>query len=441
MRLPSLFRPKKAAPPAAEQVRAPVGWTTIAGNVLESTMGAFQRMERPKRDEVYTYPPVYRCHSLIAGDISKLSLRIVQEMEGSVPVPLTDPQDQFVRTLRQPNSYQNIAQFLEAYILSKLADGNTVILKERDQNGYVRRLWPLDWRHVSVKVAPGGAVFYTLSSDYLMPRWAQNVTIPASEIIHDRMNCIYHPLIGVPPLTAAALSGSLGITAMKQAETFFINAATPSGFLTADEMTQDESERLAKEWRERYTGDNAGRVAVIGGGMKFVQTTIPNRDSQLVEQLKFSADMVGMAYGVSRWKMGLEAPPAFPNGTAALNAMYHSDTLHSLIVHMEKALTAGMELPPSMRIDVVEDDLLRMDKKAEAEVLGAMVNGKLMSTNEARRRLGLGPKPGGDAIFGQAQDYDIALLADRDPPPPIGGGSPIEDETDRAIAAMERATI
>jgi phage portal protein BeeE len=31
------------------------------------------------------------------------------------------------------------------------------------------------------------------------------VIVPAREIIHDRFNCLFHPLVGISPLYAAAL--------------------------------------------------------------------------------------------------------------------------------------------------------------------------------------------------------------------------------------------
>ncbi|HHA2840004.1 TPA: phage portal protein, partial [Stenotrophomonas maltophilia] len=93
--------------------------------------------------------------------------------------------------LRRPNAYQTPAQFREAWILSKLQAGNTYVLIGRGAGRSVTDLWVLDPARVQPKVGDSGDVFYELSygsPNNLLPMQygGQTITVPASEIIHDR---------------------------------------------------------------------------------------------------------------------------------------------------------------------------------------------------------------------------------------------------------------
>src|SRR5690606_16874225 len=113
--------------------------------------------------------------------------------------------------LRKPNGYQTAQQFREAWILSKLTDGNAFILLERDESRKVRRMYVLDPTRVEPLVSEAGRVFYRLAygtANNLLPETygGEQIVVPASEIIHDRINPFHHQLLGVPPLCAAALA-------------------------------------------------------------------------------------------------------------------------------------------------------------------------------------------------------------------------------------------
>ena len=65
-------------------------------------------------------------------------------------------------------------------------------------------LYLLDPLRVKPLVTPTAEVYYELKSDNMAGLEAENVVVPASEIIHDRMNCLFHPLLGVGPIFACA---------------------------------------------------------------------------------------------------------------------------------------------------------------------------------------------------------------------------------------------
>jgi phage portal protein BeeE len=180
----------KAAPASASPVPyGDRGWYPL---VRESFTGAWQRNITVDRQTVLSYHATWACITLIASDIAKLACRLV-EKTGMIWVEAES--SAFSPVLRKPNRYQTRIQFWENWIISKLTRGNAYVLKERDSRGVVVALYVLDPSRVKPLVTDDGEVYYELNTDNLAGV-AQQIAVPASEIIHDRFNCLFHPLVG-----------------------------------------------------------------------------------------------------------------------------------------------------------------------------------------------------------------------------------------------------
>src|SRR4029077_18642801 len=154
----------------------------------------------------------------------------------------------------------------------KLVHGNTYVLKQRDQRGVVNALYVLDPQRVQPLDASDGSVWYQVSRDDLVGLTETPVpeAIPAREIIHDRMMAPFHPLCGVSPIFAAALPALRGLGIERTSELFFRNGSAPGGVLTAPGKISDETAaRLKAYWETNFSGQNVGKVAVLGDSLKY----------------------------------------------------------------------------------------------------------------------------------------------------------------------------
>lgn len=387
------------------------GWLSIIG---ESFMGAWQRNITISRDTVLSFSAVFSCVTLIASDVSKLRMYVAQRAKDGTWQEVAYSAV-FSDLLRRPNPYQNWMQFIETWILSKITRGNTYILKIRNRKGRVVRLYVMDPDRTSVLVSDAGEVFYRFMQDNLSEVDSSGLTVPASEVIHDRYNCFFHPLCGLPPLYASGLPATQGIEMQTASAKFFKNQARPSGMLTANGAISNETaERLKAAFEANYTGDNIGKLAVAGDGLKFEKITMTADETQMVEQLKLSADMVCATYHVPKYKVMGEAPNY--NNVESLDQQYYSQCLQPYIEAIEVLLDEGLNVPDNQWLTFDLDMLLRMDSKTQMDVITSGVKGKVMSPNDGRKKLNLKSMPGGDNVFLQEQDYPMKLLADRAPP-------------------------
>ncbi|MCM4482054.1 phage portal protein, partial [Escherichia coli] len=100
----------------------------------------------------------------------------------------------------------------------------------RNSRGQIKELRILDWSRVEPLVADDGEVFYRITPDRNCGI-TEAVTVPAREVIHDRFNCFFHPLVGLPPVYAAGLAATQGHHIQENSTSFFRNGGRPSGVI------------------------------------------------------------------------------------------------------------------------------------------------------------------------------------------------------------------
>lgn len=401
--------------------------------------GAWQRnLANPASGQnVLAFSAVYACISLIAGDVSKLRLLITERQVGGIWQEISG-NSPFLPVLAKPNPYQTLIQFISNWIVSKLIYGNAYVLKERDNRGgenagIVRALYVLDPCNVTPLVAENGDVYYRLRRDNLAGVDDEGDVVSASEIIHDRMLCLWHPLVGVSPIYACGMSATQGVKIQQNSSKFFANMSRPSGVLTAPGKISDETAaRIKKASEENFGGDNIGRLAVMGDGLTYAPMTIPPVEAQLIEQLRWTVEDVARVFHVPPYKLGLNTNVTFANA-GQLDQDYYSQCLQTLIESLEACLVDGLGLPSNRRIQFDLDGLLRMDPLGQAETNAKRIGAGELAPNEARRKQNLPPVVGGDTPYLQMQNYALAALAKRDAlDDPFGKSAPAPDSAPSA---------
>lgn len=416
--LSSIFRKKSLS-----SVSNGGGWSTV----FEPFTGAWQRNIELKREDLLSFHAVFSCISAISKDIGKLPLEL-RKKNGAIWVKATDKKLQF---LEKPNRFQTMQQFIEYYIVSKITRGNTYVLKFRNFLGEVEQLIVLNPDNVTPLIDDNGNVFYRIGIDRLAQQH-QSIILPASEIIHDRENCLYHPLVGISRVMASGMAAKQGSEIQKFGSSFFNNMSRPSGILTAPgKIDKADAKEIQTAWKENYSGGNIGGTAVLGGDMKYVAMSIPASDAQMIEQHKWAAEICCSVMGVPPFKVGIGS---LPSGTKPedMERIYLNSCLQSLIEAMENCLDDGLGLKAKgyeVFLDI--SVLLRMDSTSQMNFYSLGVQRGIIKPNEARSQFNYGPVDGGDSVYMQQQNYSLEALSKRDAKDdPFASSSSVKTEGD-----------
>lgn len=390
------------------------GWWPI---IRESFTGSWQRNISINVDTVMSHHAVFACQTLIASDVAKLEARLVEETAEGIWVETKNPA--YSPVLRKPNSYQNRIQFFESWVLSKLNRGNTYVLKQRDGRGVVTKLYVLDPSRCRPLVADDGSVFYELMTDTLSEIPQERLVVPAREIIHDRFNCLFHPLVGLSPIYANGLAATQGLAIQNNSTLLFQNGARPSGILTAPgDITEKTATELKAYWENNFSGNNAAKIAVLGDGLKYEAMTMNAVDAQVIDQLKWTAEVICSTYHVPPFMVGLGAEPN-AGGVQDRTLRYYTQCLQSHLEAIELCLDEGLGIGKGVvvngktyGVEFDVDNLLRMDSASQMAVIEKSKN--VLTLDERRRRLNAGKINGGDTVYMQEQDHSIEAIHARD---------------------------
>lgn len=384
--------------------------------IFESFPGAWQQNVEVTVGNVTTHPTLFACVTLIASTVAKMRMRLVHESQG-VWIPVDVPA--FSPVLRKPNHFQDQGQFYESWVLSKLLAGNFYGLKVRDNRRTVTSIYALDPNRVRPLVAPNGDVFYQLSRDDLsqLPN-TQGYVVPASEMIHDRWNCLFHPLVGLSPIYACGVACVQGLNIQNNSTNFFGNSSMPGGILTAPgNIPQEAANRLKAYFDENFSGELAGKIAILGDGLKFDRVAMSAIDSQLIDQLKWTDEKIASTYHVPFFLVSSATYPPY-NSVESLMTMFYSMCIQALAEGIERCLDVGLGLTEgdvaSQRYgtEFDRDDLFTMDMDT---LMSTLEKGKnYITPDEGRRRLNLRPTAGGNVVYRQQQDFSLEALAKRD---------------------------
>src|SRR4029077_14151086 len=97
------------------------------------------------------------------------------------------------------------------------------------------------------------------------------------------------------------------------------------------------AQSIKVKWEANFSKINLGRVALLDNNAKYEKIAMTNVEGQMVESLKWSAEVVCSVYHVPPYKVGVGALPSY-NNVQALQIEYYGTALQSLIEEAEELL-------------------------------------------------------------------------------------------------------
>lgn len=331
------------------------------------------------------------------------------------------------RVLKRPNDYESMSDMLLNLTDRLYRDGEAFAYAVRNNRNEIVELHRM--RHGYAYIGVDGSVFYSLSGNEIAERRFEELTIPvpARNVLHVRLRTPRHALKGVSPILAVQLDQALQGAALNQQIAFYLNEARPSYVLETDQqLTAEQTKALRERWDEQTKGDNAGGTPILTWGLKAHAVAASAKDSALADMLKLTDQNIALAFRMPLQVLGIGGTPFA--STEALMSAWKSTGLGFALNHIEEAFGLLFRLG-GMPDEYLEFDTDAMLRSSFKDMIDALVNGtdKIMTKNEARARIGLGRKKGGDDLFMQMQDIAIGKPVEPKPEPAVPA-EPDEDD-------------
>lgn len=430
---------------------APVGsppgfnWVSHWGNGDRGPPGSWQmnRNAGHRGAELVAFSAVYACVNTIASDIAKLPIE-VYEVDLDDGARTVRRRDYYVGLFRRPNQYQTGPDFLQSFVQSYLLQGNTYCwIAKRNGRGEPTELHVLNPHKVKVLISQEGQIFYECAEDFLAGI-VPNQVIPERDMIHHRLPLLPgYPLVGVTPIFAAAASSALGIQILRDSQQFFANASRPSGLLSSEQHISDDlAKRYEREWNDAYRGQEFGKTAVLGGGMKWQPLTITAQDAQLIEQLRYSVEDVARVFRVPPFMLGDMSKVTYRN-TEQMQRSYLSGCLSGHLEALQQRFEYAFGFEPQFQIRFDLSAMLRTEIDVRFTAYQQGLAGGWLAPNEVRAQEGLPPVEGGEEPRMQSQMVPLSTEPAEPAPAPAPAPEPADDpdETESINPARVRMLV
>ena len=399
----------------------------------------FLGIDPAKTGDATSEATYYACLKVLTESIGKLPLKIQQYTEnGGIRIAREHP---YYRMLNErPNRYMTASSFWGTCEQFRDDRGNSYAwIDTRDPKH--PQLWHLDPSSVQVyydnarKLSDVADVYYR----YTTP--SGTVTLTSEEVLHFRSHYTEDGITGISvrDQLSATLRGNI-----KAQE--FINKTIESGMTAKSVLNYTGSlsdvnvQALVKEVTKYAKGEMRDKgienIIPMPVGFSLTPLNLKLADSQFLELRQYSALQIASAFGVKPYQVGDYTKSSYASAEAQ-QLSFLVDTLLFIVKQYEEELTYKLltdeEVAQGYHIKFNVAVILRADQKTQIETLRSAVSGFLMTPNEARERLDLPSKEGGDQLIGNGSTIPITAVGAQWEEKPEEEETPTEEEqTDEA---------
>lgn len=402
--------------------RTKAAWGVLRGKSAAQTqvelneLFRFLGIDPSKTGEATSEATYYACLKVLTEAIGKLPLKIQQYTpEGGIRVAREHP---YYRMLNErPNRYMTASNFWGICEQFRDDRGNSYVwIDTRDPKH--PQLWQLDPNHVKVYYDNARKLSDVVDVYYRYSTASGTVTFSSEEVLHFRSHYTEDGITGVS--VRDQLSSTLKGNIKAQD---FINKTIESGMTAKSVLNYTGSlndanvQALVKEVTRYAKGEMKDKgidnIIPMPAGYSLQPLNLKLADSQFLELRQYSALQIASAFGVKPYQVGDYTKSSYASAEAQ-QLSFLVDTLLFIVKQYEEELTYKLltdaEVADGYHIKFNVAVMLRADQKTQVETLRSAVSGFLMTPNEARERLDLPAKDGGDQLIGNGSTIPVTEI-------------------------------
>lgn len=358
----------------------------------------------------------YACLKVLSESIGKLPLRLMQ----ATPDTGIRPQmaHRYYRTLNErPNRYMSASVFWTYIEFCRQHYGNAYALIDESDSTHPQ-LWPLDPEKMRVYYDDARLLNETKTDIYYVYSTADGpIVLGSEEVLHFKSHQTLDGLVGVSVREQLTATIQGNIKAQQMVNKMYDSGMTAKAVLQYTGSLKDASvEQLTKGIEKYAKGEMKARgvenIIPMPLGMTLTPLSLKLADSQFLEVKQYSALQIAAAFGVKPNQVGDYTKSSYASAEAQ-QLSFLVDTLLFNIKQYEEELSwkllSDRESAAGLVAKFNTSVLLRTEFQTMVTTLATAVQSFLMTPNEAREKLDLPHKEGGDELLGNGAAIPVQL--------------------------------
>lgn len=352
-------------------------------------------------------------------------LKVLSESIGKLPLKLQQyTPEHGIRVARDHRFYRMLNERPNRHMTASVFWGTMELCRNHYGNAYAwidtrdpkkPQLWPLDPREVQVwyddacELRDAPDVYYRVSTK-------QGVVIFGSEeVLHFKSHLTLDGLVGVSVREQLASTIEGNTKAQKFVNKLYDSGMTAKAVLQYTGNLKDANVDALTKGIEAYAkGEMKARgienIIPMPYGMTLTPLNLKLADSQFLEVKQYSALQIASAFGVKPYQVGDYTKASYASAEAQ-QLSFLVDTLLFIVKQYEEEigykLLDDLEAASGYHAKFNTGVILRADQQTQINTLSAAVSNFLMTPNEAREKLDLPAKDGGDQLLGNGASIPV----------------------------------
>lgn len=344
---------------------------------------------------------VYRCVEVITNGVASLPVKLYRTDERGFKYEMNNNLS-FILS-KKPTGKINAFTFYKLIVKDILLQGNAYALILRDGKGEV----------IGLQYVQAGLVSPIDRIDRIEYLVTGIKGVVRQEDILHFMNYTDNGVFGISVLTHARRTLGIADYGENASENFYKSGGCTTGFLKFDGPSSGKQrEEILSAWNQATGGvrNQPNGIPVLPANVNYTQLSVDPQDAQLLESRQFSVVEICRFFGVSPTKC-FDLTHASYNNSEMAELAFLNDTLRPLLTKIEMEMETKL-FKPEDRYDIKFDvsELLRTDKKSQAEYFTKLFNLGVLSPNDIRKELDMEEIEGGDIHCAQVNLTSIKNL-------------------------------
>lgn len=361
------------------------------GNSDVQVMGSYS----VSADMAMKLAAVYRCTSIVSGTVASLPLHVKKKVDGYWQTVDTGRMAMILGL--KPNDRQTRFDLIRNAVIQILNQGNAYIYPEWRNDGELGKL---------ILLSPNTCTYDKENNVYMVNDFTNKIfgTFDAEDMIHLRNMSTDGGYTGVSTLQYAAKVLRIASKGDDKSEEVYSPGGTRRGFITgASDYIKGVGAFQDKELgtvADRVSEEMASgkQVMNLPNGTDFKPMDLSPADTQLLENKKFGVLEICRFYGVHPDKV-FAGQSANYKASEMSQVLFMSDTLQQILTQFSLEFSAKLFVSSQYgryKIEFGIEDFYNTDLMTLASFTEKNIATGVWTINEARKKRGYAPVPGGD---------------------------------------------